>query len=199
MTWPGWLLKINGKSWPALPQQIVSLHNRSATMSSIKVSTPSNDEIKQHPREFALLTQIPGYEAGSINSSVSPFAPLYEHEWWMMRDTRLLFSLCVFYRRTLTFPICLCILSEKRRAGPGTVFRKVRNRQCCPHQEWWLFLTPLVRMLRMPVSLPSRLACKPSSSTAEAWRDTLKTLSQRQARLRSSFRSPAPFRLVTHG
>ena len=41
-------------------------------MSSINFTAPSAEEVKKFPREFALLTQIPGYERGTLSSDVSP-------------------------------------------------------------------------------------------------------------------------------
>jgi cinnamyl-alcohol dehydrogenase len=37
-------------------------------MSSINFTAPSAEEVKKFPREFALLTQIPGYERGTLSS-----------------------------------------------------------------------------------------------------------------------------------
>ena len=39
-------------------------------MVQVKVEQPTPAEIKQHPREFALLTQITGYDSGSVDSQV---------------------------------------------------------------------------------------------------------------------------------
>jgi cinnamyl-alcohol dehydrogenase len=44
-------------------------------MSSFK---PTAEEIKQNPREFALLTQVPGYESGSVKAEdLNRFAEKY--------------------------------------------------------------------------------------------------------------------------
>ena len=47
---------------------------------------PTPEEIKKHPREFALLTQVPGYESGTVKAEVGLDS---FHSWMLLATERV--------------------------------------------------------------------------------------------------------------